>query len=183
MVKRCLSVVMGVVFVAMASGCATHIKGPATAPKPPKVLLSSFKKVVMTPVSLADAYAKSGANQKAAKKINELLTLEMKKVFPMIKVVADVSKVAKKGTLLVEPKIKEVKFIGGAARFWLGPFAGSSAVLLQVNYKNMETGVLVADPIFYQKASAFASGLPGAADNKMLSEVVRDAINYVRDNK
>jgi len=176
----------GVLFLAIAvfsQGCATHIKGPATAPKPAKVKLSTFKNVVMTPVALADAYAKSGANKKAQKKINEVMTVEMKKVFPSVKVVTDTAKVAKKGTLLIEPNIKEIKFIGGFARYMAGPFAGSSAVLMQVKFKNLETGAVVADPIFYRKASAFAGGMYGSADNRMLSEVVRDAVDYTRDNK
>ena len=166
-----------------AQGCATKISKPASAPEPASVKFSTFKNFAMKNVVIADKYAESGANKKAAAKIQELMTDEMKKALPGLKVVEDSSAVAKKDSLLIEPKIEAIKFIGGMARFWLGAMAGSSAVRMKVTYTDMSSGKIVADPVFYRKASAFAGGMYGAADNRMLNEVVKDAANYTVFNR
>ena len=179
MKKQAFKAIVILLAAIFAQGCATNIRKPASNPQPAKVKFSNFKDVSIKHVILDEKFAQSGANKKAAAKIDQLLIAEMKKLMPSIKS----DKGSKKGSMLIEPRIEEIKFIGGMARFWLGAIAGSSAVLMKVTYTDTATGKVIAEPEFYRKASAFAGGMYGSADNKMLSEIVKDICNYTVMNR
>ena len=55
----------------------------------------------------------------------------------------------------------DAKLATGAARFWGGVLTGSSAVVMNVRYLDLATGKKIAEPVFYQRASAMggATGL------------------------
>ena len=168
----------------LVAGCATHITGPTQMPMPTKVKFGEFKNVEMKSVGISEKFASCGANQKALRKIDEILFRDIKSAFPSLKRVkkrADFSKTSNR-TLQITPVVKKIKFIGGAARFWVGPMAGSSAVLMQVTYRDSSTGQIIANPEFYRKAAAF-SGPFGIADNKMLEDIAKDVVIYSSYNK
>lgn len=134
----------------------------------------------MKPATISPAFASAEANQKAARKINENLFNEMRMVLPDLK---DASGDPGAGTLVIEPVIEEIKFIGGFARFMVGAMAGSSAVLMKVTYTDAGTGKVIAEPEFYRAANAMAGGYSmGSSDNMMLTEIARDIANYTRLN-
>jgi len=81
----------------------------------------------MKHVVISPPFASSGANQRATKKIDQVLFNNMRTVFPGFKETSDAA-VSEK-TLLIEPVVKEMKFVGGFARAMVGCMAGSSAVL------------------------------------------------------
>ena len=86
-------------------------------------------------------------------------------------------------TLLIEPRIEKVKFIGTNARLWAGAFAGSSRVLIKVRFTDKATGALVAEPEFYQHAAGMAGAWSfGAADKAMLERAASLVTDYVRAN-
>ena len=175
---------IAVCFFVLVAGCATHITGPTQMPMPTKVRFGKFKNVEMKSVGISEKFASSGANQKALRKIDEILFRDIKRVFPSLKRVkkgSNFSKTANR-TLQITPLVKEIKFIGGAARFWVGPMAGSSAVLMQVTYRDSSTGQIIANPEFYRKAGAFSGGF-GIADNEMLEEIAKDVVAYSLYNK
>jgi hypothetical protein len=166
---------------ALAQGCATNLAKPDGPPQPTSVKLSTFQTVTMKEVEIAPDFASAGANQKAARKINEVLVSNMRLVFPDLR---EASGEDVKTGLLIEPWIQEIKFIGGAARFWVGAMAGSSAVLMKVNFRDASTGELIGEPQFYRDASAYAGGWTmGSTDNKMLEDVAKDVVNYVSLNR
>lgn len=165
-------------------GCATHITKPAEPPQPAKIKLGSFPAVYMKDVSISDAFAESGANQKALNKINEIMFNNMKMTFPNLqKLSASSEKTAKSG-LIIQPHIKEIKFIGGAARFWAGAMAGSSAVLLQTTFIDSKDNSIIANPEFYRAAGAYAGAWSmGGADNRMLEDIANDVVQYASYNR
>lgn len=187
--NRTISVVVagiGILGSCLFLGCATHLRKPAEAPQPTKERFAEFKAYEMKHVEIAPAYAKASANQKAGRKINQLLFAKMALVLPGIAASDKATELAKPAvrTLLIEPKIEEIKFVGGAARFWVGAMAGSSAVLMKVTYKDKATGVVVAEPEFYQQANAFAGGNSmGMSDNFMLDQIVMEICNYTSLNR
>lgn len=68
-------------------------------------------------------------------------------------------------------------------RFWAGAFAGSSAVVMQVNFKDAETGNTIAAPTFYQHASAMGGAFSiGGTDNTMLYRIAEIINDYVMRN-
>jgi hypothetical protein len=175
---RCLAVIF-VLAMIFTQGCATNLSKPAALPQPSKVRFSQFKNVEMKNVEISLQFASSGANQKAARRINEHLFTKMNMIFPGLNHGQEEGR-----TLLIEPYIKEIKFVGGGARFMVGALAGSSAVLMKVTYTDQSTGEVVAEPEFYQDASAFGGAhTMGSTDNQMLDAIAQDVANYSVANR
>lgn len=181
---RNIGIISAIAICFLVAGCATHITKPTQSPTPAKIKFGEFKNVEMKSVGISEKFASAEANQKALRKIDEILFRDIKHPFPSLKRVkegSDFSKTADR-TLQITPFVKEIKFIGGAARFWVGPMAGSSAVLMQVTYRDSSTGQIIANPEFYRQAGAWSGGY-GIADNKMLEEIAQDVVNYSLYNK
>ncbi len=178
--KRLVMLVPVAVVTLLLQGCATTLSKPDSAPQPATVRLGTFANVALEPVEISPEFAAHSANKKAAKKINELLQDQMVYIFPNMN-----SDEKKDGsTLVIKPLIKEIKFIGGAARFWLGAMAGSSAVLMQVDYIDKQTADVVAAPEFYNQASAMGGAYSmGTTDNLMLDQIVDQIIKYTKANR
>ena len=178
-----LSLILAVFFM---SGCATNLTKPTAAPSPTKVKLSEFTHVEMKDVGISQKFGTAAANQKAQKKIEEVLFQEMLMVFPNLKRIDKGGDFASSGerTLQITPFIKEIKFIGGGARFMVGAMAGSSAVLMQVTLRDSASGEVIAEPEFYRDANAYSGGWSmGATDNRMLEDIAKDIVQYCSLNK
>jgi len=177
-VKKFIVLLSGI-SVLLLQGCATHMTRPAGPPQPPQVKFGTFPNVEVQPVVMAPDYSDQKANIKAAKKIDENIVVQMKSIFPQMN-----SATKKPGkTLVVKPLIKEIKFISGNARFWVGPFAGSSAVLMEVSYIDKDTGTVIASPEFFTSSSAMGGGFSiGASDNVMLTRTAVQIGDYTRAN-
>jgi hypothetical protein len=86
-------------------------------------------------------------------------------------------------TLLVEPYIEQLKFVGGNARFWAGALAGSSAVVLKMKLVDQQTGQVIADPEFYQRAAAMGGAWSfSGTDHGMLARIATVAQQYLQRN-
>jgi len=188
--KRFSAVTKNLFFLTIAlflmNGCATNLSKPTAAPQPAKAKLGGFSAVEMKTVGISEQFGTSEANQKARRKIDEVLFREMATVFSGLKRVEEGSDFTKSNvrTLQITPHIKEIKFISGGARFMVGAMAGSSAVLMQVTMRDSETGEVIADPEFYRDANAYSGGWSiGATDNKMLEDIARDIVQYSSMNK
>jgi ABC-type uncharacterized transport system permease subunit len=170
----------------LITGCATHISKPAKEIMPTKVRFGEFENVEMKSIGISEKFASAAANQKALKKIDEILFRDIKMVFPSMKRVETGEDFSSTGgrILQITPFVKEIKFIGGAARFWVGAMAGSSAVLMQVTYRDSSTGEIIADPEFLRTAGAHAGAWSmGRADNKMLEDIAEDVVRYSSSNR
>jgi hypothetical protein len=165
----------------LAQGCATNLTKPEGPPQPTSVKLSTFQTVTLKKVEIAPEFASAGANQKAAKKINEVLVNNMRLAFPDLR---EAGEEDVRTGLLIEPLIQEIKFIGGAARFWVGAMAGSSAVLMKASFRDASTGELIGEPQFYRAANVYTGGWSmGSTDNRMLEDVAKDIVNYATLNR
>jgi len=163
-------------------GCATHLRKPVRPPQPAKVKFSNFQAVEMNHVTISPRFASAEPNQKALRKIDEVLFSCMRLIFPNMNEVEETNSGMR--TLLIEPNIEEIKFIGGAARFWVGSWAGSSAVLMKVTYQEKATGETISVPEFYRRGDAWAGQYTiGATDNLMLQNIAQDICNYTYSNR
>lgn len=71
--------IIGIIAVfLLITGCATHISKPAKEIMPAKVRFGEFKNVEMKSVGISEKFASAAANQKALKKIDEILFRDMK---------------------------------------------------------------------------------------------------------
>jgi len=169
-----------------ATGCATQVSeqpNPVTRTAKP---LGTFDRTLLVKADIAEAYAGQGANIKAVNKIDEVLQNELTPVLNNLEVVtADQlagMDLAGSNTLVVRPLVKQIKFIGGGARFFAGAMAGSSVVIMDTAFIDGSTGEVMAEPGYYRKAGAFGDGL-GIGDNRMLSEVAQDVGRYAQTNR
>jgi hypothetical protein len=164
------------------SACATQIRTSVTSNPPPAEAFSNFTAFEMKPAVLAPAYADNATNQKALAKIQENLSAGMDPALNSWNQ-AGATKGGAKRTLMIEPVVAEIKFIGGAARFWAGAMAGSSAVIARATITEKETGKVIATPEFYAVAGAWGGGWTiGGTDNMMLSRIAQQLTNYLVTN-
>jgi hypothetical protein len=142
----------------------------------------NFTAFELKPVTLAPRYANNDTNEKALVKIQENLSLVMEPTITNWNHVG-AAKGAPPRTLVITPVVTEIKFIGGAARFWAGPAADSSAVVLRVTITEKETGRTIATPEFYSAAGAWSgSWTIGGTDNAMLGRIAAKVTDYLIKN-
>jgi hypothetical protein len=171
-----IPLLLALVLPAFVGACTTEIYAPAAQNPPPSEPFREFGTFQLEPVALNPAYADHGYNASATNAIERNLR---KSLVPQL-----LTWDKHEGrTLVIEPYIEEIKFIGGAARFWGGAWAGSSAVVMRVAYKDAETGATVASPAFYQHAKAMSGAWTmGGADNAMLSRIANLITTYTSNN-
>ena len=163
----------------LLSACATHIKPSNTFNPPPSETFSAFGRFELKTVTLSPEFRGHSANQKATAKIQEYFDSRVKPVVDAWNSRAD----AGERTLVIEPNIEQIKFIGVGARIFAGPMAGSSAVVMKVKYTDKATGMIVADPEFYQHTAAMSGAFTyGGQDNAMLARIVTLVANYNNRN-
>jgi hypothetical protein len=177
---RKLIFTVGIIVVGLLQGCATTVHRPSMAPQAMAVPLSSFANIELKPASIAPPFNTSGANRKATRKIDKCLNKELSGLF--VNLNATDKKPGK--TLVIQPQVKEIKFIGGFARFMVGTLAGNSAVLMAVSYQDKATGQIIAQPEFYNHANKVgAAWTLGRMDNLMLENVARQVVKYTKENR
>lgn len=161
--------------------CATRLTKPKSAPQPSLEKFNTFERVVLKPMSINPKFAESGPNQSALRKMDSYMQSQLAMVFSDVEFIAanDVPADDKK-TLIIEPRIKEIKFVNTAARIFAGAMAGGSAVLMDVKYTNTQTEKVISNPEFYADASAWSGW---GADNKVLNKVIEDIALYTKINK
>ena len=85
---------------------------------------------------------------------------------------------------MIKPRIEEIKFIGGAARFWVGAMAGSSALNPRLTITDLNSNQVIADRVCYAVAGAYSGGgSVGGSDNRMLETVAANTAEYARLNQ
>lgn len=148
---------------------------------PPQAAFASFDQVEIAPVALAAPFDKNKANIGALGKIQGYFTSRLAPwalVMNSRPAKADPARV-----LLLEPSVEKIKFVGTGARIWAGAMAGSSQVLMRVKITDKQTGAIIAQPEFYQRANAWGGAYSaGGTDNDMLSRVTDLVATYLSGN-
>lgn len=163
-------------------GCATTYIKPSTVQNPaPAEKFSTFEHFELKRVSLDSAYTQHNVNHRAAARIQEHFD---RRVAPLINEWnRGKTQENSRRTLLIEPRIEHIKFIGGGVRVWAGPIAGSSAVIMKVKYIDKATGKLISEPEFFQRAAAWSGAFTvGGQDNAMLARIVTLVADYTKLN-
>lgn len=148
------------------TGCASKVRASRMENPPPTEAYSKFGRIEIKPVVLSTEFAGQRPNEKAVDKINDNL---FKRLGNNPKTWN--SRPANGRTLLIEPVITDIRFIGVGARIWTGPLSGGSGVVVRVKVTDTKTGKVVDHPEFYQRSSAGAGFAFGVADNMMLTRV------------
>lgn len=159
----------------LCCACVTHIRPDVTGNPPPAEAFSQFQRFQLEPVQVSDEAAHEAA---AVEKISQYLALRPGATL------ASWNTTGAGGRLLkVEPRIVKLKFVSGGARFFAGALAGSSAVLVRVKFVDAQTGQVIADPEFYQRAAASGGAWSvGGTDNGMLARIATVIDQYLQRN-
>jgi hypothetical protein len=171
----------------LMAGCATQITEEPSKVTRATTNLSEFSRVILVKTEIAPTYADQGPNIKAVNKIDEILQQRIGGVLDNVEFKTRDELAAMKlspnsDVLVIKPYVKQIKFIGGAARFWAGAMAGSSVVIMDVSFERGQGGKYMSNPGFIRKAGAYTDAF-GVASNRMLEDVAQDAINYISYNK
>jgi hypothetical protein len=162
----------------LAAGCATHIYAKDETIKPTKVTFRHYQNAVMKPLAWG---AESDVDDKVVRRVEDVLLTCMKTVFTNIKPFDAAEVAGMQSVLVIEPSIVDMKKVNVAQRIFFGAMAGSSAGLLKVTFVGEKGDEVLAEPVFYAKANAWASPF-GIEDNAMLSRLPNEACDYARYN-
>lgn len=158
-----------------------YIEAKQVTNPPPSVALNTFDKFEIAPIAMGAPYAGQDANEDAKKRLQASLDEKVQPILAQWN--AAEAKNSPPKTLKIEPTIRHVKFIGGAARFWAGAAAGGSAALMTVKLSDAATGEVIAEPEFYQHANKFGATYSfGATDKNMLVREAELIAEYLRAN-
>ena len=78
------------------------------------------------------------------------------------------------GTLLIQPHVVSLRVVSGGSRFWLGAFAGSSHMNVDLIMTDKASGQPVGRAMIRQNADAMAGAWSGGSTD-------RNLLNYVAD--
>jgi hypothetical protein len=85
-----------------------------------------------------------------------------------------------RAVLIIEPHLTKLHFVGGNARFWLGPFKGNSDIFSDVKIVDAESGNVLAQESFRGHGNGFKGTVTiGATDNHMIVSVASDMCDYI----
>lgn len=157
---------------AFLAGCATNIHPTVASNPPPTRPFNTFGAFEIRPMTVAAGVEEPDAVEKirevCGERINTLISGWNR---------------GSGDTLVIEPRIEELKFVSGANRVMAGAMAGSSAIRVTAKLSAKSSGAVVATPEFYQRAAAWGAAFTyGAQDNDMLERICRVAEDYLRRN-
>jgi len=159
----------------LCSACVTNIRPDVTTNPPPAEPLAHFQHFQLMPLTASSA----AAHETDA--IAKISTYAQQRVGGTLYGWENHSQSGR--TLVVELQIEELKFVGGGARFFAGALAGSSAVVMRMKLTDKQTGRVIADPEFYQRAAAMGGAWSfGGTDHGMLARIATVAQEYLQRN-
>jgi hypothetical protein len=84
------------------------------------------------------------------------------------------------GALLVKARVTNLRIVSGAARFWGGPFAGSSDMSLQMKLIDASTGAVVQEKELSTNSNPWAaSWMWGSSDRSLPSDLGKMVAEYL----
>ena len=173
--------------VLLTGACAVayakdEIKPAGSANPPPTEALGGFDRFELKPAVLMGVYAGQPANEKALASFQR--NFDERAGAWVAEQNAKPASHEPARTLVIEPRMEKVRFISVGARVWIGPFAGSSRVLVKMKLTDQATGAVIAEPEFYQHAKGMAGAFTfGATDNTMLIRIATLAQEYLQANQ
>lgn len=158
-----------------------EIKASSTSNPAPSEAFSAFDRIEVAPIAMGEPYAGQKANDAAL--ANLQAALDERLPVWLAEINARPAATEPPRVLRVEPRIDKVRFIGGGARVFAGAFAGKSRILVKLKITDAATGAVIAEPEFYQHASAMAGAYSfGGADKAMLERAATLVTEYLKTN-
>lgn len=167
----------------LVAACVTALAKVAfadTTNPPPTKALGGFASYELQAITLDAADAATKGKDTAAHEVQGHFDAL---VAPVVKEWNDKPAANSADRLVIEPRIDEIKKVSGGARFWGGAWAGNSHVTMHVKLTEQPSGVVIAEPIFFQQAAAMSGAWTvGAQDKDMLRRIAKLVADYLRGN-
>lgn len=177
-----LSTLLSVLIILSLGGCITTVEKPTKPNSPPLRPFSNFDQVIVKHVSSAKKNS-SDYTVTAIEEIDTHLTHCLRSIFPNLSMLEQSSLPLDETTLIIAPRVRDIKCVSPTERLWAAAFAGSSAINIQVTFTDGK-GELVAQPTFYTSASAHMGvSSSGDSDRKILKDIAQDICGYVLFNR
>ena len=159
----------------LCCACVTNIHPDVVGNPPPAEPFSHFQHFMLEPIKASD----EAAHEKSA--LGKISIYMRQRVGTTL---AGWENRNQNGRVLdVEPHIVQLKYVSTGARIFAGDFAGSSAVLMRVKFIDAQTGRVIAEPEFYQRAAAEGGTWSfGGTDKGMLARIATVAQQYLGRN-
>jgi hypothetical protein len=169
------------IYALLMFGIAATALGESPQNPPPTNVLSGYDKYELLPIAMGAPYAGDEGKEKQKTKIQDYMTAETNPIIAQWN--TDAAGSARGQSLVIEPRIERLKVVSGGSRFWIGPLAGDSYVVMKVRIVEQPSGTQLAEPEFYQRASAMSGSFTiGAQDKDMLHRVVVLVDHYLQSN-
>jgi hypothetical protein len=167
----------------VAQGVAADAAMPAvndgkTRNPPPAEKFSNFGRFELAEATMGPPYAGQKPNEDARANIQHSL---VEKLGTTLNEWGAAAKPDAR-VLRVEPNVDHIRFIGTAARLFVGRMAGRSSVILKVRFVDVATGAVVAEPEFYLEAEPANGFSASARDYKMLENIAAAVAEYTKAN-
>ena len=183
-------VLVALIAIAMVTGCASDpgrreriIKEQSGRLPAPTTPLSSYGKFELKPMQMVAGVANDEAKTRVAKDLERRLQERVQPMFARWNAESGSGSAASK-TLIVQPRVTQLRVVSGATRFWVGAMAGESSIAMDLELRDGTTGALVANPSIGRSADAFAGGYSvGATDQNLLGYIADIATQYLQDHR
>jgi hypothetical protein len=132
-------------------------------------------------MQMAYGVANDAAKASVAKDLDARLQARMQPLLARWSAESRGPKAAK--ILIVQPRMTQLRVVGGATRFFAGALAGDSSIAMDLELRDAATGTVVAKPTIARNASAFAGAYSvGATDQNLLGYIADIATQYLLDH-
>ena len=173
--KRLISAML-MLMLAIGAAAVAEPQNP-----PPVNALAGYDRYELAPIALGPPYAGDEGKEKARDKIQGYMTAETGAIIEQWN--KDAAGSARGQSLVLEPRLEKLKVVSGGARVWGGALAGDSYVVRKIRITEQPSGTLLAEPEFYQRASAMSGAWTfGAQDKDMMHRIVVLANHYLQSN-
>jgi hypothetical protein len=148
---------------------------------PPASAFAGYDKYELLPIAMGPPYAGDEGKEQAKAKIQGYMTAETNPIIEQWN--TDAAGSTRGQTLVIEPRIEKLKVVSTGARIWAGAFAGDSYVIMKIKIAEQPSGTVLAEPEFYQRASAMSGAWTfGAQDKDMMHRIVVLVNQYLQSN-
>ena len=181
---------IALVAIATLTGCASDpgrrerlIKEHSGRLQAPTTPLSSYGKFELKPMQMVAGVANDESKAAVVKDLEQRLQERVQPMFARWNAESGNGAGASK-TIIVQPRVTQLRVVGSATRFFIGAMAGESSITMDLELRDGTTGALVANPGIARSADAFAGGYSvGATDRNLLGYIADSATQYLQEHR
>jgi hypothetical protein len=175
-----------VIAITLLAGCASDpgarresiVKDHSRQLPAPTTSLSSYERFELKPMEMVDSVAKDQAKAAVAKDLGTRLQAVVQ---PMLTRWNTASGDRPAKTLIVQPRVTQLRVVHGVTRAFAGAMAGDSSITMDLELRDAATGAVIAKPSIARNANAMAGAWSfGATDQNLLDYITNIASEYLQ---